>query len=341
MLDARNAYVKSMEAIISIDEFDRCAHATIQLGLKLVNMTVDHFNLRSFDLNLLLAFDALMQELSVTRAATRLRIQQPAMSHALSNLRMLFEDELFIRSGHVMEPTARARTLHEDLHPLLVQIEQALAVPTKFDPAKETRIFRLGLNGQTEAILMPALIEHIGKCAPGITVQSVSLAENSVSTLLGDARIDMAVAHVSDHIGRLRRERLYSERYVCCFNPSLLGYRSPIASEDFFSSDHGLVCDGANLSGFLDHLLRHAPSRIQASHLSNNGITLLAMAARAPLVASLQLGVAQRYASAFNLVVSPLPFDVDDLEIDAIWHPRSESDPGIVWLRELCQSCIA
>ncbi len=91
-------------------------HVNISPGLA-IDMTVDHFNLRSFDLNLLLAFDALMQELSVTRAATRLRIRQPAMSHALSNLRMLFDDELFIRNGHVMEPTTRAKTLHEACTP--------------------------------------------------------------------------------------------------------------------------------------------------------------------------------------------------------------------------------
>ena len=68
---------------------------------------IDHFNLRSFDLNLLLVFDALMEERSVTRAAARLKIQQPAMSHALASLRHLLDDELFVRTGQVMEPTAR------------------------------------------------------------------------------------------------------------------------------------------------------------------------------------------------------------------------------------------
>jgi LysR family transcriptional activator of mexEF-oprN operon len=72
---------------------------------------IDHFNLRSFDLNLLVAFDAMMEEMSVTRAAQRLKIQQPAMSHNISTLRTLFQDELFIRVGQVMRPTARALNL--------------------------------------------------------------------------------------------------------------------------------------------------------------------------------------------------------------------------------------
>lgn len=340
-LVTRYPYVKSIQTITHIDEFDERHHVRISPGRLAIDMTVDHFNLRSFDLNLLLAFDALMQELSVTRAATRLRIRQPAMSHALSNLRMLFDDELFIRNGHVMEPTPRARALHEGLHPLLVQIGSALVVPTGFDPAEETRIFRLGMNGQAEALLMPVLVEHLAKHSPGITIESVPLGEHAIQNLLNDAKIDLAIAHVSEDTGRLRREMLYCEQFVCCFHPSQLAYATPIASEDYFSSVHGLVSDSANLPGFLEHLLRHAPMQLQASHLSHNGITLLAMASRAPLVASLQAGVARRYAAAFGLVVSNLPFDVDELQIDLIWHPRSENDPGISWLRRLCQSCVA
>lgn len=303
-------------------------------------MTVDHFNLRSFDLNLLLAFDALMQDLSVTRAAVRLRIRQPAMSHALSNLRLLFDDELFIRNGHVMEATNRAKALHQSLHPLLMQIEQALAVPAEFDPADAIRIFRIGMNGQAEAVLMPMLVEHLAKHAPGVTIQSVALGEHTIQYLLNEAKIEIAIAHVGDDLGRLRRETLYSEQYVCCFNPSQIACSIPITMDEYFSSSHGLVSDEANLPGFLEYLLRHAPNQLHATHLAHNGITLLAMAAQAPLIASLQLGVAKRYAAALDLSVSPLPFDVDDLGVDLIWHPRSENDPGILWLRELCRSCM-
>lgn len=304
------------------------------------DMTIDHFNLRTFDLNLLLAFDALMQELSVTRAAARLRIRQPAMSHALSNLRTLFDDVLFMRNGHIMEATARAKALHATLHPLLLQMEQALAAPTQFDPATETRSFRLGMNGQAEAILMPALIDHLARHAPCITIQSVLIGEQAIHTLLNDDKIDLAIAHVSDDLGRLRRERLYSEQYVCCFNPSQLACSVPVTSEEYFAATHGLVSANMHLPGFLDYLLRHAPARLQATHLSHNGLTLLAMAARAPLIVSLQAGIAKRYAAMFSLVVSPLPFDVDDLEIDMIWHPRSDNDPAIEWLRKLLHSCI-
>jgi len=304
-------------------------------------LTINHFNLRSFDLNLLLAFDALMQELSVTRAAARLKIQQPAMSHALSNLRMLFDDVLFIRSGHVMEATARAKALHTTLHPLLLQIQQALSATAQFDPAKETCTFRLGMNGQAEMILLPALVDQIARFAPNIKIHSVPIGDETAQTLLDDDKIDLAIAHASDDLGRLRRERLYCEQYVCCFNPSQLACSNPITLEEYFTAAHGLMSANAHLSGFLDYLLRQAPARLQATYLSHNVMTLLAMAARAPLIASLQTGVATRHAAAFGLVISPLPFDVDDLDIDMIWHPRSDNDPAIEWLRALLHTCIS
>jgi LysR family transcriptional regulator, mexEF-oprN operon transcriptional activator len=104
--------------------------------------TIDHFNLRSFDLNLLVAFDALMEEGNVTRAARRLKIQQPAMSHNLSTLRVLFQDELFVRVGQTMRPTARANKLAGPIRNALNQAQAALASADVFDPATENRVFR-------------------------------------------------------------------------------------------------------------------------------------------------------------------------------------------------------
>ncbi|HBZ07781.1 MAG TPA: LysR family transcriptional regulator [Massilia sp.] len=316
-------------------------HGRLRLDLIDTSMqAINHFNLRTFDLNLLLAFDALMQELSVTRAAARLKIRQPAMSHALANLRTLFDDALFIRTGHVMQATARAKALHAALHPLLLQMQEALAAKARFDPASETRTFRLGINGQAEAIIVPALVAHLGQHAPGIRIQSIPIAEQAFHVLLNDDRIDLMIAHASDDLGWLRREKLYREQYVCCFNPSLLACSTPITADEYFAAVHGLVSADMDLSGFLAYMLRHAAAQLQVTHSSHNVMTLLAMAAQSPLIASLHGRVAARHAAAFGLAISPLPFDVDDLEVDMIWHPRSDNDPALDWFRALVRSCV-
>ena len=95
---------------------------------------IDHFDLRSFDLNLLIAFDALMRERSVTRAADLLKIRQPAMSHSLSLLRTLFQDELFVRVGTVMQPTARALALAEPVEQALSMMQTVIHARSEFDP---------------------------------------------------------------------------------------------------------------------------------------------------------------------------------------------------------------
>ncbi|WP_234837272.1 helix-turn-helix domain-containing protein [Sinorhizobium meliloti] len=131
---------------------------------------IDHFNLRSFDLNLLVAFDAMMEEMSVTRAAQRLKIQQPAMSHNISTLRTLFQDELFIRVGQVMKPTARALNLSGPVRQALRQAQAAVLMADVFDPATEQRTFRLGLSSEVELLLLPDLTARLRDIAPGIRI---------------------------------------------------------------------------------------------------------------------------------------------------------------------------
>lgn len=301
---------------------------------------INHSSLRTFDLNLLLAFDALMHELSVTRAAARLQIQQPAMSHALANLRRIFDDALFIRTGHVMEATVRAKALHAGIHPILLQMQMALLARTEFDAAKEERTFRLGINGQLEAIIMPALVAHAAQYAPGIRLQSVPFNDKTLHALLNEEQIDLAIGHMTENPPWHRREKLYREQYVCCFNPRLIACSAPVTADDYFAAMHALVSAQTDVSGFLAYLLQHAPAGLPAPHSSHNVMTVLAMAAQSPVIASLHGHVAKRYAAAFGLTVSPLPFDVDDLEIDMAWHPRSDNDPALDWLRALVRSCL-
>lgn len=133
---------------------------------------IDHFNLRSFDLNLLIAFDALVSERSVTKAARRLRIQQPAMSHALATLRMLLDDDVLVRTGAVMQPTAKASTMASHVAELLRQAQHILMSEEQFDPATEQRIFRFGFSSELEVFLMPKLTAYLQRHAPGIRLLS-------------------------------------------------------------------------------------------------------------------------------------------------------------------------
>ena len=123
------------------------------------------------DLNLLVAFDALMNEQSVTRAATQVGVSQPAMSAALSRLRKLFGDPLFMRSAEGLTPTARARELAEPIARALQQLESTLVKKPEFVPGKASFTFKLGLSDYPAFALLPSLLQALGKTAPGVSLK--------------------------------------------------------------------------------------------------------------------------------------------------------------------------
>src|SRR5215471_8262970 len=128
-------------------------------------------DIRAVDLNLLKAFDALMTERAVTRAASRIGLSQPAMSHALSRLRGLFADELFVRAATGMEPTARAREIAPLVTAAIEHIEAALRLGAGFDPATSTAIFTAGMAEYAEIALVGPLARAFARKAPAATLR--------------------------------------------------------------------------------------------------------------------------------------------------------------------------
>src|SRR5215470_17518221 len=134
-------------------------------------MTIDHINLSRVDLNLLVAFDALLTERSVTRAAARVGLRQSAMSHNLARLRALFGDELLIRGPDGMRPTPRALALIEPVRIALAQITALVSPSQTFDARTTERTFRIGLPDGAEVLLGPALLSYLRESAPGIRLR--------------------------------------------------------------------------------------------------------------------------------------------------------------------------
>src|SRR5438876_6992568 len=132
-------------------------------------------DIRAVDLNLLKAFDALMNERAVTRAAGRIGLSQPAMSHALSRLRALFSDDLFVRTATNMEPTARAREIAPLVATAIEHIEAALSLGIGFDPAKSAGIFTAGMAEYAEVALVGRLARAFAEQAPRATLRLLPL----------------------------------------------------------------------------------------------------------------------------------------------------------------------
>ena len=149
-------------------------------------------NITATNLNLFVAFDALVTEHSVSRAAKRVGITQPAMSNSLRHLRELFGDPLFLRSSHGVVPTPRAHELAGPVREALRLLEGALG-PRVFDPAASTRTFALITSDYVEFVLLPRLLAHLGKHAPGVRIQTLPWGQHHVPEELARGHADLMI----------------------------------------------------------------------------------------------------------------------------------------------------
>ncbi len=165
---------------------------------------MDTRELSRVDLNLLISLQVLLEECNVSRAAERLHITQPAMSKTLSRLRQLFDDPLFTRASHGMQPTPRALELHSDLEPLLRNIQQ-LVSQHSFDPASYQGQITIALSEYIGIGLLPRLMARLQHRAPGLTVRTITRVENQLEQL-ASGTLDLAI-HIK-HVG-------YKDDFIC------------------------------------------------------------------------------------------------------------------------------
>lgn len=301
---------------------------------------IDHFNLRNFDLNLLLAFDALMQERSVTLAATRLHIQQPAMSHALKALRLLFGDELFIRTPQGMDPTARALELADMVRRTLQHAQDTLLSRPLFDPATETRTFRLGLSAEAELLALPGLVTRLAREAPHVRLLSRAVTRAGVADLLDDGTVDVAVGCFEDSAVRHRRQDLFEETHLCCYSQRLMPDDFALDLARYAATPHAMISLKDNLAGCLEDAMAEAGVKPNVVVAVPNFVTLAAIAAGAPILATLPARVAALFASEFGLVTAHLPFPLRSFPVSIAWHARLGNDPASAWLRGCIQDVV-
>jgi DNA-binding transcriptional LysR family regulator len=301
--------------------------------------SIDHFNLRAFDLNLLVAFDAMMRDRSVTKAAARLKIQQPAMSHNLSTLRMLMGDELFVRVGNVMKPTAKAEALSAHVSRILEQTQSIIQATDRFEPARAERTFRLGFSCD-ELLLVPELSLSLEACGRGLKILAQRVPDEQVGDYVDEGVIDLAIGCYALKPARYRSTPLLEQNLVCCYKPELLGISAELDLKGYLSTRHAMVSQQNSMQGCLGSLLSDAGYEVNAVVAVPDYLTAFSAAAAAPLVVTAPRQIAARYAGLFDLAVSPAPVNVKPPSISMIWSARSDHEPSIVWLRQRIMDAV-
>jgi DNA-binding transcriptional LysR family regulator len=290
-------------------------------------------DIRAVDLNLLKAFDALMSERAVTRAAGRIGLSQPAMSHALSRLRSLFADDLFVRTPDRMEPTARAREIAPLVSTAIEHIEAALNLGVGFDPAKSTGIFTAGMAEYAEVALVGRLAKSFARQAANATLRLTPVTGIEAAERLDSGAIDVAVAH-------LRALPAHIDSIVLLHDPFVLITRRghpaarPPSIEEYAALNHVLVSPRGDIIGAVDRALADFGLKRRIALLVATYLALPSALAASDLVATVPRRTAEQIAAIAEIEIIPLAMDLS-VPVSMAWHRRATSEPAQVWFRSL------
>lgn len=299
-------------------------------------MAIDHINLAKTDLNLLVAFDALLTERSVTKAAARVGLGQSAMSHNLARLRQLFDDELFVRSPDGMQPTPRALALADRVRIALSDIEALVTRADEFDPAKTERTFHIALPDSVEMLIGPKLLAIGCDEAPGIRFRFHSTDERQILDEIDADTIDLAIGIGTFPDGQVHHKRrlLVSDSYLCMFNAKKVGLKPPISLEDYIRLPHILTSLRKGERGVVDDALERIGLSRKVALTTPRFVGVPFLVAGAPAVTTMHARLAKIFARELGLTLSPVPLELPEVTISMLWHASYDSDPGHKWLRE-------
>lgn len=299
-------------------------------------MPIDHINLGRFDLNLLIALDALLIERSVTRAAARVGLGQSAMSHNLARLRVLFGDELMTRGPEGMRPTPRALALIDPLRIALSQIESLVSVDTAFEPQTAKRVFQIGMPDSAEILVGPALLAHVCKAAPGVRLRLHSTDRLRILDELDAGRLDLGIGIGTFPEGQVHHKRrlLSADSYLCMFNARLVGISPPISIEDYVRLPHVLTSLRKGEHGVVDDALAKLGLSRTVALTTPRFVAVPFLVAGAPVITTMHAKLARFFAAKLGLSLSPAPVDLPEVSISLLWHASYDQDPAHVWLRQ-------
>ncbi|ARP99877.1 LysR family transcriptional regulator [Pseudorhodoplanes sinuspersici] len=307
-------------------------------------------NLSRTDLNLLVLFQAVMNEGHVGRAAQKLNLTASAVSHGLGRLRLLLNDPLFLRTPKGVVPTERATQLAAPIADILARVSQVVSTAEPFDPAISRRTFTIGAPDAVMAVVLPPLLKALRFAAPHVDVRMRQLlpphgsrtSEDAWSPALAelDARtIDIAIAPVKDIPARFVGQSLYEENFIVVSRTGHPYAKSP-SLEKFCEMQHLLVSLTGDSRGFVDDLLVQRGAARRVVLTVPNFMLALAILAETDFIAAMPRRLAEIHAKQFGLTCTEAPMPLRSDPLRAVASKASLTDAGVAWLFGLLRNML-
>ncbi|OKH54607.1 LysR family transcriptional regulator [Calothrix sp. HK-06] len=292
-------------------------------------------DLASIDLNLLVAFEALFEERSVTAAAKRLYLGQPAMSAALRRLRILFNDELFIRIGREMQPTSKASAIAPGIFAALGQIRASIESSQSFDPSSAQRYFTIGSADYISFVILPKLLEYCRAKAPLLNFRMIGFDKDSVGEMLEQGTIHVALGVFPNPPRQTICVPLFQEHFIGIArqkHPAITD--KPISLETFANLSHALVTIRQDATGEIDKIL--ATHNLQRHILltTPHMLVLPAIISSSDIVAAVPYRIGAHFSNNSSIKLFELPLEMQPWTVSMMWSQLTDKDDANHWLRE-------
>jgi DNA-binding transcriptional LysR family regulator len=289
--------------------------------------------MRPHELKLLVIFDVIMTENSITRAAEQLSMTQPAVSNALARMRILWDDELLVPDGRKVQPTSYAKNLWEKVRDSLHNLNQAIE-PDNFEAKNAKRTFRIALPDIALDTLWLDIRKLFENEAAGLNLHAVPYTIACSKSLLDDAEVDLVLGQSNRSLENICSDHLFDTSYVCAMRKDNPLAKQKLTVEAFASAQHLLVSLSGDSSSPTDQALCQLGLSRRVAVTVNNFSSAVPIIQGSDLIAILPTDLLDKFLAGDELAITHPPIDIPHTSISMLWHKRQSADEGLIWLRK-------
>ena len=289
--------------------------------------------MRPQELKLLIIFDVIMTEKSITQAAERLSMTQPAVSNAVAKMRVLWKDELFVPDGRKIQPITYAKDLWEKVRDSLHNINHAIE-PQVFEARCAKRTFRVALPDIALDTLWLDLRKLFEKEAPGLNLHAVPYTIACTKPMLDGADVDLVIGQSNRSLENICTDHLFDTSYVCVMRKDHPLTKKRLTVEEFSLAEHLLISLSGDITSPTDQALQQLGLTRRVAFTVNKFSSAIPIIKETDLIAILPTDLIHNYLASNELVITHPPVTIPHSSISMLWHKRQSADKGLIWLRK-------
>jgi DNA-binding transcriptional LysR family regulator len=307
-----------------------------RIGSRMCLTLEETVDLRRIDLNLLVVLDAIFEEENLTRVARRLAVSQPTVSASLAKLRILFGDDLFVRSQGAMRPTELALQFREPLRAVLEAIRFDIFARAPFDPKEEHGAFTISTTDFGELEFLPQIVNALAVEAPNLAMRTLLCDPDALPEAMDDGRIDLAYGYFTDLTSAVFHQQvIFDHDLVCIARRDHPRIGATLGRDRYLAEGHVVVEHGSKAFDVISETLDAVDLQRRIALAMSHSVFLPTIVAGTNLIATIPRPTALQAAKTHALTIYDAPFPFPRLKLKQVWHRRFDASPRLIWLRRL------